>query len=919
MMNQPSDPSAAQIRRPSRWSLRVSSLLALGFILTCLLFGILFLKSLHQSQLDQLHSQLQNTRNLASEYLATDRQFLQLLAEQAASGRLDSQGFQDRAAQYVADHPYLINISWADAGFVIRDTAPLEPNRQLLGLPLDLPEPKRASRLARETGQPAYTRPFVVLQGEPAFEVYLPITRDGQFLGTLGGIYSSQRFSAALKATIPDQQQFSLTLAPSATPDQTSSESPEVFMPLVDSLPIDEVPGLQLHLQLPMPAPSPMVVALLALAMLLGGGLWLTSLRLNRELVRRQAAEADLYRSEQLYQSIYTHSGVGIVLADSQRTILQANPAFAGMLGYAPEHLVGRSIMEISHPDEMGTNLAMIQAADRGERDTYSLKKRYIHRQGHSVWGQLTVTCLRNQAGTPDYFLAMVNDITEQQQAERKLRDSEQQFRTLFQSMAQGVFYRDADGRVSSVNRAACDIFGMNEAELIGKTLLEPCWQVIREDGSEFPAAERPSLAALATGESIHNAIAGIRNPQTGAIRWLTISAIPEFRPGDERPFRVFVTLHDFTEQKLSQQRTEASEASYRVLSNQFQTLLNAIPDPMYMLDPDGSIHWHNQASEELFGAASTSDQARFKRFYGQLSVDSEVARNCFDSGLPQEQRSHLENQMITLRCFPVKNDQGDVIRVLMQVYDETAKLRQQETLLRTGQLAAIGELAAGVAHEINNPINGVINYAQILCRWLDPQGEEHRMAQRILQEGERVARIASSLLAYTREKSAVKHPIPLSEIVSEVLLLAGTKMRNEGIRIILEIPPKLPELLVSPAQIQQVFLNLLSNARYALKAKDGSEPDKTLTISAKTSDSDKLLVTIRDNGVGIAETILLRVTAAFFTTKPARDGTGLGLSICNDILALHGSQLSITSRAGEFTSVSFELPCLPHTIPDPG
>lgn len=907
-MNDPSDHSVTRAERPSRWSIRVTSLLALGFILACLMSGILFIKS----QLDQLHSQLLNTRNLAGEYLATDRQFLQLLAEQAASGRLGSREFQDQAAQYVASHPSLINITWADTEFVIRDTAPLEPNRQVLGLPLELPEPKRASRLARDSGQPVYTRPFVVLQGEPAFEVYLPITQEGRFLGTLAGVYSSRRFRTVLQATIPEQQEFTLTLTILNSQDDSSRKSSVAFTPFADSLPLDEIPGLQLRLQQPIPDPSLMVVALLALAMLLGGGIWLTSLRLHRELARRQTAEADLYRSEQFYQSIYDHSGVGIVLADSQRTIRKSNRAFAEMLGYTPEQLVGRSIREISHPDELPANLAFIQAADRGERDSYSLKKRYIHRQGHSVWGQLTATCLRKQDGTPEYFLGMVNDITEQQRAEQKLKESEQQFRTLFQSMAQGVFYRDADGRISLVNRAACDIFGRPEDELLGKTLLEPCWQMIREDGSQLPAAERPSQVTLATGRAVHNVTVGVRNPQTGMTRWLTVNAIPEFRPGGDRPFRVFVTLHDFTDQKLAQQRTEESEASYRLLSNQFQTLLNAISDPMYMLDPDGSVGWHNQASEQLFGVADPGGRTQFKKYFGHLNIDSDIARNCFNSGLPQEQHSHLENRIVTLRAFPVKNDHGQVIRVLMQVYDESEKLRRQETLLRTGQLAAIGELAAGVAHEINNPINGVINYAQILCRRLDPHGEEHRMAQRILQEGERVARIASSLLAYTREKSAAKQPIPLPEIVSEVLLLAGTKMRNEGVRIVLEIPPKLPELLVSPAQIQQVFLNLLSNARYALNASERGGADKILTISARAGDNGKLLITIHDNGVGISETILPQVTAAFFTTKPAREGTGLGLSICNDILALHGSRLSITSRAGEFTSVSFELPCLP-------
>ena len=134
--------------------------------------------------------------------------------------------------------------------------------------------------------------------------------------------------------------------------------------------------------------------------------------------------------------------------------------------------------------------------------------------------------------------------------------------------------------------------------------------------------------------------------------------------------------------------------------------------------------------------------------------------------------------------------------------------------------------------------------------------------------------------------------------------------MRNEGILIDQNISAALPDLMVSPQQIQQVFLNLFSNARHALNAKETIEP-KTLTISANMSNEDSLQVTVRDNGIGIPENILTKVQDPFFTTKAKAGGTGLGLSICNDILALHGSRLVIESREGGFTAISFKLPCV--------
>ncbi len=116
-----------------------------------------------------------------------------LLAEDMSDGTLDEETFQQRASRFVTDHPGLINVTWADEEFIIRWTAPYEPNKQVVGLKLTLPEPERASHEARDTGRPVYTRPFEVIQGDLAFEVYVPVFRDGRFLGTFGGGYSIEK------------------------------------------------------------------------------------------------------------------------------------------------------------------------------------------------------------------------------------------------------------------------------------------------------------------------------------------------------------------------------------------------------------------------------------------------------------------------------------------------------------------------------------------------------------------------------------------------------------------------------------------------------------------------------------------------------------------------------------------------------
>ncbi|MCP5105783.1 MAG: PAS domain-containing protein [bacterium] len=133
-------------------------------------------------------------------HLDNDREYLLLLAEEKARGVLDEKSFRERASHFVTDHPGLINITWADENFIICWTAPYEPNKQVIGLKLTLPEPERASRKAYETKQPVYTRPFEVIQGAPAFEVYVPVFQGDRFLGTFGGVYSIENI---LRRCIP--------------------------------------------------------------------------------------------------------------------------------------------------------------------------------------------------------------------------------------------------------------------------------------------------------------------------------------------------------------------------------------------------------------------------------------------------------------------------------------------------------------------------------------------------------------------------------------------------------------------------------------------------------------------------------------------------------------------------------------------
>jgi signal transduction histidine kinase len=244
---------------------------------------------------------------------------------------------------------------------------------------------------------------------------------------------------------------------------------------------------------------------------------------------------------------------------------------------------------------------------------------------------------------------------------------------------------------------------------------------------------------------------------------------------------------------------------------------------------------------------------------------------------------------------------------------EEMLELATRQQIGRSEQLASVGRLAAGVAHEINNPINGIVNYAQMIIDKERSLQETRRISERIVKEGDRIARIVASLLSYARRGVQEETTTSVEELVTESLTLIGAQMKKEAIALDVRFADHLPPVFCVPQGIQQVFLNIISNARDALNRKfpDGGG-DKRLEIFADVEESDGhrwVRVAFRDNGTGISEGIRDKIMKPFFSTKPKGKGTGLGLSISHDIVRDNGGELTVESEVGRSTTVNVRLP----------
>jgi two-component system, cell cycle sensor histidine kinase and response regulator CckA len=415
---------------------------------------------------DSLQKNLQLTLEGNSAYLL-------MLALERSAGELDPALFQERASLYVKAHPELINITWVDADFFIRDVSPLPPNRQIVGLKLNLPEPKRASQLARELRQPVYTRPFEAIQGKPSFEIWVPVYRDGTFLGLFGGVYSCQRLIERVSAQAQLRQHHLELLDHSGRVLGELPQTGQLEQKLVLTLPVP-AHGSDLFLRLNAYQRGQdwrlTVLGLVSLALVLGMALTLWKLKreveerrrtqeelreqalqlelevaerqmaqetleeqtslLEEEIAERRQAEEALITSEEKLRLILDSTGEAIFGIDLEGRCSFCNSACLRMLGYSrAEELLGQNMhLMIHHSTKDGRAVpveecGVYRALQRGER-FYSAEE-ILWRADGSTFPAEYWCYPQHKGGELVGSVATFIDVTERKQLEEQFRQSQ--------------------------------------------------------------------------------------------------------------------------------------------------------------------------------------------------------------------------------------------------------------------------------------------------------------------------------------------------------------------------------------------------------------------------------------------------------------------------------------------------------------
>ena len=253
----------------------------------------------------------------------------------------------------------------------------------------------------------------------------------------------------------------------------------------------------------------------------------------------------------------------------------------------------------------------------------------------------------------------------------------------------------------------------------------------------------------------------------------------------------------------------------------------------------------------------------------------------------------------------------SDLSKAIERLDAQRAQTRlAQERLLQSEKMSSVGQLVSGVAHELNNPLTGIMGFSQLLLL-KDLEESARHQVETIYAEAERASKIVSNLLTFARRRRAQKEPSNLNTLIERVLELRNYDLRVRNINTEMEFDPALPETMVDANQLQQVFFNIINNAEQAMKSRD----EGTLRIRTR-SNGRALTVSFTDSGPGMSAETVRRIFDPFFTTKEAGEGTGLGLTICYNIIEEHNGRIWAESEPGRGTTFFIELPIVGGVAP---
>ncbi|HEX7364714.1 MAG TPA: PAS domain S-box protein [Dehalococcoidia bacterium] len=618
-----------------------------------------------------------------------------------------------------------------------------------------------------------------------------------------------------------------------------------------------------------------------------------------REITERRKAEEALRQSEERYRTILEDMEESYYETDLAGNFTLVNDALCRHLGYSKEEMIGMNYLVFTPPEDVKrVSQSSAQVYRTGEPVKW-FPREMIRKDGSRTFHETSIFPLRNESGEIIGWRGVGRDVTERKKAEEILRESEDRYRDLVDHSNDLICTHDLDGRILSANPLALRVLGYGLDSMLQKNVRDFLLPEFRE-GFDAYLAEIQKQGAVEGLLTVQTATGERRIWEFNNTLRIEGVAAPVVRG----------MARDITERKQAEEALRRSEERYR-------TILEDMEDSYFEVDLTGNLTFVNDSTcrnlgysrEELIGMD-------YRKFTAEEDIEPvyQIFNDVFQTGKPHKGyywnfvRKDGRVGFADASVSVLRDREGKIIGFRGVGRDMTDRKKAEQQLLTSAKLASVGELAAGVAHEINNPLTAVLGYAQLLASRQDiPQDIKHDLDV-ICQESQRTVKIVQNLLRFARQHKPDRILTDINELIERTLELQLYKLTTSNIKLTTRLAEGCLWVVVDYNQIQQVILNIVINAMQAL-----AEVKHKGKITVTTGiDKDQVIISVADNGPGIDKENITKVFDPFFSTKAVGSGSGLGLSVCHGIIAEHDGNIYVESTKGEGATFIIELPSAP-------
>ena len=658
-------------------------------------------------------------------------------------------------------------------------------------------------------------------------------------------------------------------------------------------------------------------------------------LQVEETLTRRYQ---ELTESERRFRAVFEQAGVGVTRQTPEGRFLEVNERFARMVGRKPMELVGRSFSEITHPDDREDQDGALGELLAGNQDSVAREKRYVRPDATVVWCRLNLTAVRDASGKVECLLAIAEDITDRRRAEVELVNQLSFQRSLMDAAVNPIYVQDPQGHYVSLNRAFETFLGVSVQGALGLTARE----IFSEETGELLADKDREILESGGVQRFEVAL----EDASGRERHLVFHRA-RFDDADGRPQGIVGVATDMTDSKLV-------EKALRDEQDVLRRILAGIRAGIFVIEPRTMrIKDVNPVAEELCGRSRDDLIGRTCKEIGWRYPDGREFSNCIlaERNMVNEEMRLMrsDGRIVPIIKTVVSAKRRGELLLFEIVFDISDRKALERQLAIAQKLESVGELAAGIAHEINTPTQYIGDNLHFLTtafaglrealagveavarRLAAATGDARALAdidaaragadvdfllaeapnalEQSVEGVGRVTAIVSAMKKFSHPGGEEKTAVDVNAAVENTVIVAKNEWKYVA-DVDLALDRTLPPVLCLPGDFNQVILNILVNAAHAVGEKVKGTTDKGRITIRTEADGDFLKLSVTDTGMGISEANRPKIFDPFFTTKEVGKGTGQGLAITHNIVvAKHGGSIDFESEPGKGTTFIVRVP----------